>query len=105
MGKAAERCEERSTFTTDDSLMRDVRVTYSKPTSPGREPSKFFGRGTKGIAWDISWLSSPPRSLLRAVLDLTEAGNGANAAAVLRDKARMVYFIFAFDLMRFSNTL
>ena len=81
------------TISKHRGLIRSLWFSYSNPTSPANSPSNNFGRGTKGSAWDISFLLSPPslpnKSLARAVVDeACWSCWGAKACAKDREEAR-----------------
>lgn len=66
-------------------------ATYSKPTSPGRLPSKSLGRATKGMAFDMSLLSS---AICNEVTDRDKVlEDGANAAEAPITLRLTIYFI------------
>jgi hypothetical protein len=75
--------EERNDFT------EAFHWTYSKPTSPGRVPSRSLGRGEKGNDFDISFFGDFPSSshrpaATRVVCRCVVDGMGANADATAR---------------------
>jgi hypothetical protein len=70
-------------------------ITYSKPTSPAKVPSRSFGRGTKGRALDISPLpSSEDAAKGDRRLFTWETLRGENALVALNvDRRNVVTFI------------
>ena len=72
-----------------EALSPPPRLKGSKPTSPGRDPSRSLGRGRKGRALDISF------SALRAVVVVdVEVWAGAKAAAEPASAEIRVSFMF-----------